>query len=266
MVNVVHIDSAQTPLQRQLRRRMAAFDPPLSARALSLMAGKSEKTVTAILDGRSRNPRHDTLQALARVLGCTVDDLLIGHEIDKKGSYPETAVAKIVGRVRTFDMLDRPTWPPAEQRRIELPVHPAYADLPRFALEVADDSMDEIYPPGSILVCVPVSALTTPPEPGDRVIVENWLNGRVEITCREITVLPDGRLWLVPRSRNPEYRTTGQPWDPEAGKNDARRAAEPAAAFVDAPGARPRRTSPDGGPYVTALVVISARLERDRSP
>ena len=48
----------------------------LSARRLSLDAGLNESAVKAILAGKSRNPRSDTLGAIAGVLGCTVNDLL----------------------------------------------------------------------------------------------------------------------------------------------------------------------------------------------
>jgi len=68
-----------THLQRELRRRMTKLG--LSARDVSLRAsnGRNETLVKAILSGKSRNPRTDTLNAIARVLGCASDDLTGGN-------------------------------------------------------------------------------------------------------------------------------------------------------------------------------------------
>lgn len=66
--------SRQTPLQRELHRRMRLLG--LSARGLSLSAGLNDSAVKNILNGRSVHPRADTLTALARALGCTMSDLL----------------------------------------------------------------------------------------------------------------------------------------------------------------------------------------------
>lgn len=65
----------ETYLQGELRRRMKVLG--LSAREVSLRAsgGRNETLVKAILSGKSRNPRTDTLNAIARVLGCASDDL-----------------------------------------------------------------------------------------------------------------------------------------------------------------------------------------------
>lgn len=64
---------ADTFLQRELRRLMKKHG--LSARALSLKAGLNETFVKAVLAGRSRNPRTDTLGAIADVFGLKTDDL-----------------------------------------------------------------------------------------------------------------------------------------------------------------------------------------------
>lgn len=75
----------------------------------------------------------------------------------------------------------------------------------RFGLRVVGDSMNEIYPPGTIVECVSTFGHIEP-EPGKRVIaVRINHEGECEATVKEL-VEQEGALWLVPRSTNPEHR------------------------------------------------------------
>lgn len=74
----------------------------------------------------------------------------------------------------------------------------------RFGLKVIGDSMDLVYPPGTIVECVSTFA-GADPEPGKRVVVVRTnYEGQIEATVKEL-VESDGELWLVPRSRNPAH-------------------------------------------------------------
>ena len=75
----------------------------------------------------------------------------------------------------------------------------------RFGLRVIGNSMNEIYPPGTIVECVSVFGHVEA-MPGRRVIVlRTNENDECEATVKEL-VEQDGELWLVPRSTSPEYR------------------------------------------------------------
>ena len=63
-----------SPLTQAIRRRMDAAG--LGQKALALKAGLNETAVRDILVGKSRHPRHDTVQKLAGALGCPVTELL----------------------------------------------------------------------------------------------------------------------------------------------------------------------------------------------
>lgn len=60
-------------LNRELKRRMK--DKGFKPKSLSLEAGLGETYVADILKGRSANPTHTKLSALARELDCTIADL-----------------------------------------------------------------------------------------------------------------------------------------------------------------------------------------------
>lgn len=76
----------------------------------------------------------------------------------------------------------------------------------RFGLVVAGDSMNDLYPEGTILECV--SYYGDEPIPsGKRVIVQRTqLDGTVEATVKELVRDSDGVEWLVPRSNNPVHQ------------------------------------------------------------
>jgi SOS-response transcriptional repressor LexA len=76
----------------------------------------------------------------------------------------------------------------------------------RFGLRVVGDSMNEVYPPGTIIECVSYrgdGAILA----GKRVVVlRKRIDGTVETTVKELVLDPDGRTWLRPRSTNPAFQ------------------------------------------------------------
>ncbi|NDG48311.1 MAG: XRE family transcriptional regulator [Rhodospirillales bacterium] len=86
----------------------------------------------------------------------------------------------------------------------------------RFGLRVVGESMDMVYPPGSILECVRYSGqdITS----GKRVIVQRVRDDdRVETTVKEYIVDAAGVPWLVPRSSNPALQAPIRADKPEPG-------------------------------------------------
>jgi SOS-response transcriptional repressor LexA len=76
----------------------------------------------------------------------------------------------------------------------------------RFGLRVIGESMNEVYPPGTIIECVQYEQ-DEPIESGRRVVVlRTKLDGTVEATVKELVRSPEGIEWLVPRSTNPAYQ------------------------------------------------------------
>ena len=75
----------------------------------------------------------------------------------------------------------------------------------RFGLRVVGDSMDLLYPEGTILECVSTFGHAEG-VPGKRVIIIRVdENQHCEATVKEL-VEQDGQLWAVPKSSNPEHR------------------------------------------------------------
>jgi len=76
----------------------------------------------------------------------------------------------------------------------------------RYGVRVEGQSMDLIYPPGTILECV--SYWGNEPIPsGRRVIVQRERDsGEYETTVKEYVVGSDGVAWFVPRSSDPSFQ------------------------------------------------------------
>lgn len=76
----------------------------------------------------------------------------------------------------------------------------------RFGLRVAGQSMDQIYPSGTILECAEYDG-NEPIPSGKRVIaIRERVDGTVEATVKELIRDDEGTEWLVPRSNNPAFQ------------------------------------------------------------
>lgn len=76
----------------------------------------------------------------------------------------------------------------------------------RFGLRVEGDSMNMVYPHGTVLDCL--STLDgAAARSGQRVVVvRKRADDTLEATVKEYMVDPDGKQWLVPRSTNPAFQ------------------------------------------------------------
>jgi transcriptional regulator with XRE-family HTH domain len=77
----------------------------------------------------------------------------------------------------------------------------------RFGLRVDGESMNEIYPPGTILDCISVFESDTPSSGRNVVVVRERIDGALEATVKQFFVDKDGKAWLLPKSTNPAFQT-----------------------------------------------------------
>lgn len=76
----------------------------------------------------------------------------------------------------------------------------------RFGLRVEGDSMDIVYPHGTIVECVAYWGDSAIPN-GKRVVVQRRrVSQDFETTVKEYRVDGEGREWLIPRSNNPAFQ------------------------------------------------------------
>jgi phage repressor protein C with HTH and peptisase S24 domain len=89
----------ESHLQRTVRQLMQGRG--ISARELSLLCGTNDSLIKSILTGKSRNPRADTLQKIAAMLGVTVA-ALTGEGGEAAGGAGEARPAAAANGSRPF--------------------------------------------------------------------------------------------------------------------------------------------------------------------
>jgi len=116
--------------------------------------------------------------------------------------------AMVLGTVQAGIYSEASEWPPDDRYPVPVLDDPDFYVCPKFGLEVAGDSMDLVYPPGSIVVCVTLPHVDRNPLPGERVVVQRRNSANeIEATLKEYQIDNDGVPWLWPRSSNPDFQS-----------------------------------------------------------
>jgi SOS-response transcriptional repressor LexA len=102
---------------------------------------------------------------------------------------------------------------PGEQYDVWTP-QLGFNGLRRHGLEVRGNSMNRVYPEGTVVVYVNIHELGREPRHGERVIVRRTrIDGLKEATCKEYRLV-DGLIWLWPLSDDPLHQTPINPANP----------------------------------------------------
>jgi repressor LexA len=148
----------------------------------------------------------------AELLDISIDWLLTGRGVGPEGASddPENAVhvssIPVVGAVQAGQWVEAVEWDQDEWYEIAIPPDPRYPNQRRFGLEVRGPSMNELYPEGSVVVCLRLYELGREPKSGERVVVERRrADGCVEATVKEFRQDGEG-VWLWPRSTHPAFQ------------------------------------------------------------
>lgn len=170
--------------------------------------GLNSPRVADIIRGR-RRVQVDEVIPLAALLGLTEAAVLrkINHNQELQ---PATLGAIIVrGSCEAGMWRDAIEWPESEWYPAPVAGNPAFPKARQFGLEVRGPSMNLVFPPGSILVCVPVEDYPHSITPGRRVIAIRRSISGVEATVKELRQDASGAYWLWPRSDDPRFQ---EPW------------------------------------------------------
>jgi transcriptional regulator with XRE-family HTH domain len=146
-----------------------------------------------------REPNLDQIIALADKLGVSVSSLL-GQLV----AAPLGPTLFIQGSVAAGIWRDALEYPREDwlafNGRADIVANPAN----RFGLRVEGDSMDQVYPPGTIIECLSVYD-SADLKAGKRVVVTRTnASGEIEATVKELAE-QGGEFWLVPKSNNPAH-------------------------------------------------------------
>lgn len=140
----------------------------------------------------------------ARFFRTTPEWLIYGRQVSIAQLGPQLSVK---GAVAAGVWREAEEWPQDEWEAFTGRSDVAAPNSIRFGLRVEGQSMNLLYPEGTILECVRYFG-DTPIANGKRVIVERKrFNDGTEATVKEYFKDDDGVEWLVPRSNNPAYQS-----------------------------------------------------------
>ena len=192
-------------LIRRIDERLKATG--LSERKACLNAGVGVNSIRHIRK-RDHAPKLPTLAALAAALG--VASSYFTDAASDSGDAHAIALASvhIIGAVQAGVWKEAIEWPAEDWFRVEIPADSRYPEIERFGLEVRGNSMNRLYPEGTIVIIARFGDLARAPNPGERVVVltRSTSSGDYEATLKEFQVEEDGRRVLWPRSTDPDFQ------------------------------------------------------------
>jgi SOS-response transcriptional repressor LexA len=167
----------------------------------------------------------DWIKIFADVLEINPEDLFFGEGQEQKsrpsGVRPALKKVDIIAPVQAGVWTESFEYPVGKRKQVYL--SDAAPDMEYFAVEVVGESMNLLYPEGTILICV--SPYETKILDGDSVIVQRVRDDEYETTVKVLKIEEaTGRAYLLPKSSHPDHQTPVTiPWpfvggrDPKTG-------------------------------------------------
>lgn len=161
-------------------------------------------------------PKSDKLIKLAKSLGVPIEIFLeaIEKDIPRRSESREVTLIPglittvyIRGEVQAGRWRTALEWPRQDWIPLAIPVPEKYKNFPWYALYVRGDSMNLVFPEGTVVIIVNFSDLGKKPENGDCVVAirRDSLTDTFEATVKVVQIRKDRRVFLWPRSDNPEF-------------------------------------------------------------
>lgn len=196
-------------LLQRIDQRMATLK--LNDKTAAQMAGVG---VDWIRDIRRRGhvPKADKLAALANVLGVPTSYLLDAVNVQPSQAQLQPMLTlstiHVMGDVQAGVWREAVQWAPVDWFTITVPADSRFPGVERFGLLVRGDSMDKVYPDGTIVIVVRYSDIGRGPFPGERVVVmrRSATGSEFEATLKEYLRDARGRHLFWPRSNDPDYQ------------------------------------------------------------
>lgn len=186
---------------KDLREGLALRQPEFA----KAVGGVDQSTISKWEQGKQK-PRPEHVLRLADMAGVTPQQFL---GVPMPGATTPSAMrtVRVTGALQAGAWSESAEWPEEDQYEVPAPLPPEWDDMEVHAREVSGSSMNKYYPEGSIVYVAPISLLGRKPKNGERVVVQRvGADGSYEATLKEYVVGDDGKVWLWPRSYDPEHQ------------------------------------------------------------
>lgn len=148
-------------------------------------------------------------EALSAALGVTVAHLL-GSEngtVAPMGTASPTKAYPIAGEIQAGVWREGSEFDDNDRDYANFSVPPQYRDLVMNAYIVRGNSMNMVYPNGTLVLVASTIANGITPKDGQRVLVDRRdKDGKHEATLKKYKLDADGKAWLWPESTSPEHQ------------------------------------------------------------
>lgn len=173
---------------------------------LAELAGTSQPQIRRLEAGQ-RPLTKAWAERLAPHLHASAKSLMFNEEQEK--AVREVVGLPVLGTSRAGEWLDITIPDESDTPIIGAPMDTRFPHARQYALLVAGDSMNELFPAGSYVTCADFAGTGLSFRPGMIVHVERTMAGThlVETTLKEIAAMPGGGWELRPRSTNPAHRS-----------------------------------------------------------
>ncbi|MBF0858190.1 S24 family peptidase [Gluconobacter sp. LMG 31484] len=100
-------------------------------------------------------------------------------------------------------------WPAVDWYAITVPIDTAYQGFHRYGLKVCGQSMNKVFPEGSVVVVINFGDLGRLPKTGDFVVAVQRCSktDQYEATVKAVQIRDDGTVILWPQSWDPAFQT-----------------------------------------------------------
>lgn len=181
---------------------------------LAKQCGVDQATVSKWERGIDK-PGSKSIAVLADMAGVPVSAFL-GIKPAPRNTTQTVKTFRVVAPLQAGVWREAVEWPPDEQYDVPIPWHPNMPDMPMTGYLVQGNSMNKVYPSGSLVFVSSTIANGLKPKSGQRVLVQRRnKDGLFEATLKEYIVDENGKKWLWPRSHDPEFQAPI-----EVGKSD----------------------------------------------
>lgn len=137
------------------------------------------------------------------------EGVLLAHIRGEKPVMGPVSTVKVIGVVQAGLWQEAIEREQADWYSIPVPAQYGQEGPKRYGLEVRGPSMNELYPDGSIVICVKLVDAGVELKNGQRVVVQRTSPSGMEATIKELRIDDQGVWWLWPRSTDPNFQ---QPW------------------------------------------------------
>ncbi|AXC27584.1 MULTISPECIES: LexA family transcriptional regulator [Acetobacter] len=180
----------------------------LSETAACEAAGVGVNTIRHIRK-RGHSPKIENLCKLAYFFGVPpayfLEAAAVGGEASD-GQMLQVQTVFVKGAVQAGRWKDAVEWAPTDWYPVYTPTNIRYPNVEKFGLLVRGDSMNKVYPDGSIVIAIKFSDIGSCPQIGQRVVVVRRSVDGFEATVKKFDKDGKGRIILWPESFSPEYQ------------------------------------------------------------